>query len=318
MSHLQFKSYLTEAFNRPAPWLERLKPTLWGRIGNYEDLMHHNYFAISRNEGVDTEIGVQRGNAGRKYHSGYGVPIQSGEQMEKWVQEKVSPFLVPQGMLYIPGIQAHIFRVSFGHAFVWGGNKGSEIRQLVTADGKRIYELSFARLMFPVHLDKIEGHYYWSDEHIADWDTSNDFVDNDVGDLNPRQSIGVFGTVIEIAKHFTRRPDFGGMLFGRKQDAKSARGRIYGGLAQRVGASIGLKSYDFPQGDRHFEEVGGPSTDTVLVVKNKTIYDQCVAIADEASRAQRGVDSMVAGLQAYGASLNTPKPKPKPVQQIKY
>ena len=315
MSHLQFKSYLTEAFNRPAPWLERLKPTLWGRIGKYEDLMHHNYFAISRNEGVDTEIGVQRGNAGRKYHSGYGVPVQSGEQMEKWVQEKVLPKL-DGGSLH--QIQAHIFRVSFGHAFVWGGNKGSELRQLLTADGKRIYELSFARLMFPVHLDKIGGHYYWSDEHIADWDTSNDFVDNDVGDLNPRQSIGVFGTVIEIAKHFTRRPDFGGLLFGRKQDAKSSRGRIYGGLAQRVGASIGLKSYDFPQGDRHFSDMGGPSTDTVLVVKNKTIYDECVSIADEASRAQRGVDSMVAGLQAYGASLNTPKPKPKPVQQIKY
>ena len=105
-------------------------------------------------------------------------------------------------------------------------------------------------------------------------------------------------------------------LFGRKEDAKSGRGRIYGGLAQRVGASIGLKSYEFPQGDRHFSEMGGPSTDTVLVVKNKAVYDECVAIADEASRAQRGVDSMVAGLQAYGASLN--KPKPKPIQQIKY
>ena len=316
MSRLQFKSYLTEAFTRPAPWLELTKPTIWGRVGKYEDLMHHRYFAVSRNEGLDTEIGVDKGNAGRKYHSGYGVPVTSGEQMDKWVQEKVSPLLIPQGMLYLPSIQAHIFRVSFGHAFVWGENKGSEIRPLVTADGKRIYELSFARLVFPVHLDKISGHYYWSDEHIADWNTSNDFVDNDVGDLNPRQSIGVFGTVIEIAKAFTRRSDFGGLLFGRKQDAKSSRGRIYGGLAQRVGASIGLKSYEFPQGDRHFSDMGGPSTDTVLVVKSKSIYDECVAIADEASRAQRGVDSMVAGLQAYGASLN--KPKYKPIQQIKY
>jgi len=314
MSQLQFKSYLTEAFTRPAPWVERIKSTSWGRVGVHEDLMHHRYFAISRNEGLDTEIGVQRGNSVQKYHSGYGVPVTSGEQMEKWVQEKVSPLLQSRDIPNLAYVQAHIFRVSFGHAFVWGENKGSEIRPLVTRDGKRVYELSFSRLMFPVNLQQISGHYYWSDEHIADWNTSNDFVDNDVGDLNPRQSIGVFGTVIEIAKAFTRRPDFGGMLFGRKEDAKSARGRIYGGLAQRGGAAIWVKSYDFPQGDRHFSEMGGPSTDTVLVVKSKAVYDECVAIADEASRVQRGVDSMVAGLQAYGASLN----KPKPIQQIKY
>jgi hypothetical protein len=193
---------------------------------------------------------------------------------------------------------------------VWGENKGTEIAELVTSGGKRIYELAFARMIFPLHLQEISGDYYWSDESMNEWDTSNDFADNDTGDLNPRQTLSVFGTVIEIAKQFTTRPDFGGLLFGRKQEAKAARGRIYSGLAQRVGASIGLKSYDFPQGDRNFEDMGGPSIGTVLVVKNKNIYDECVAIAAEASRLQRSENSMYAGLRAYGASLNTPKPKP--------
>jgi len=312
MSQLQFKSYLTEAFNRHAPWAKRLHPVSWGNIGKYADLMHHNYFAISRNEGLDSDISsdIDRSNSGNtRYYGGYGVPVRSGKRMNRWVQEKVLPKL-DGGSLH--QIHAHIFRVSFGHAFVWGENKGSEIRQLLTADGKRIYELSFSRLMFPVHLQEINGDYYWSDESMGEWDTSNDFVDNDMGDLNPRQTISVFGTVIEIAKAFTTRSDFGGLLFGRKQQAKAARGRIYGGLAQRVGASIGLKSYDFPQGDRHFEEMGGPSTDTVLVVKNKNIYDECVEIAAEASKTQRGRDAVAAGLKAYGASLS----RPKPVQRL--
>jgi hypothetical protein len=284
---IDFRSYLTEAFNRPAPWAERVKPVSWGRVGKYADMMQNNYFAVCLNDGLDSQIGGERDGSRTKYHSGYGIPVRSGKQMNKWVEEKVLPKMDDGSLHLLRQIQAHIFRVSFGHSFIWGMNRGTEIRELVTSGGKRIYELAFSRLYFPVHLQKIDEDYYWSDESMGEWNTSNNFTDNDMGDLNPRQTISVFGTVIEIAKQFTARSDFGGLLFGRKQEAKSARGRIYGGLAQRVGASIGLKSYDFPQGDRHFEEMGGPSADTVLVVKNKNIYDECVVIANEASEAQR-------------------------------
>lgn len=307
---IDFRSYLTEAFNRPAPWAERVKPISWGRVGKYDDLMRNNYFAVCRNDGLDSQIGGERDGSKTKYHSGYGIPMRSGKQMNKWVEEKVLPKLDGGSLHSLHQIQAHIFRVSFGHSFIWGMNKGTEIQELVTSGGKRIYELAFSRLYYPVHLQKIDEDYYWSDESMGEWDISNLFTDNDMGDLNPRQTIAVFGTVIEIAKQFTTRPDFGGLLFGRKQQAKAARGRIYGGLAQRVGASIGLKSYDFPQGDRHFEDMGGYSTDTVLVVKNKNIYDECVAIATEAAEAQRGQNAVVAGLKTYAASLDKPKPKP--------
>ena len=310
MSQLQFKSYLTEAFNRPAPWAQRLHSVSWGYVGRYDDRMWNNYFAVCREDGLDSDINsdIDRSNSGgTRFHSGYGVPVRSGKQMNKWVQEKVLPKLDGRSLHQI---QAHIFRVSFGHSYIWGENKGREIRELVTSDGKRIYELAFARMSFPVHLQEINGDYYWSDESMGEWDTSDYFVDNDMGDLNPRQAISVFGTVIEIAKAFTKRSNFGGLLFGRKQQAKAARGRIYGGLAQRVGASIGLKSYDFPQGDRHFEEMGGPSTDTVLVVKDKNIYDECVAIAAEASKAHRA------------AAISRPKPvglrPPADDKKIKY
>jgi hypothetical protein len=264
---------------------------------------------VCRENGLDVDISGKVVSGNTKYYGGYGVPMKVGKQMNQWVQEQVLPKLNGRSLHQI---QANLFRVSFGHSFVWGENKGTEIAELVTSDGKRIYELAFARMIFPLHLQQINGDYYWSDDSMKEWDTSNDFVDNDMGDLNPRQAISVFGTVIEIAKQFTTRPDFGGLLFGRKQGAKAARGRIYSGLAQRVGASIGLKSYDFPQGDRNFEEMGGPSTGTILVVKNKNIYDECVAIASEASRLQRSRNSMYAGLQAYGASERKPS-KPKPV-----
>ena len=322
MSQLQFKSYLTEAFNRPAPWAQRLHSVSWGYVGRYDDRMWNNYFAVCREDGLDSDISsdIDRSNSGgTRFHSGYGVPVRSGKQMNRWVQEQVLPKLDGRSLHQI---QAHIFRVSFGHSYIWGENKGREIRELVTSDGKRIYELAFARMPFPVHLQEINGDYYWSDESMGEWDTSDYFVDNDMGDLNPRQAISVFGTVIEVAKAFTKRSNFGGLLFGRKQQAKAARGRIYGGLAQRVGASIGLKSYDFPHGDRHFSEMGGPSTDTVLVVKNKNIYDECVEIAAEASKAQRERNAVAAGLQAYGASFSRPKPvglrPPADDRKIKY
>jgi hypothetical protein len=324
MSHAQFKSYLAESLDRPAPYLAMREKVMWGWFGvgqnRFPDMAQNYFFMVPKTLDIEANIRGQsiktQNTPYGKIKGGYGVPMFKGPALNKWAEERVDGKFfrdrqqVGSVKLNKFGVEAYIFRVTFLTGAVFGGNKGPEARQL---DG--IYELAFSRYQYPVQLYSLDGEFAWDALSYTDLQTSNEFVDNDMSDLDPRQVLSVFSTVTTIAREWAKGRDVRGLMFGRKVGASTARDRIYGGLARRIGGSIGMKTYDFPQGNRAgVDGIPDDSTGTFLVVKNKGDYDAAVAAAEAATRDHVGQKAVVSGLQAWAASLN----KPKPIQQIKY
>jgi len=71
-------------------------------------------------------------------------------------------------------------------------------------------------------------------------------TDDDLGGRDTKHSVKVFGTIIQIVRHFIQTTKPFGVYWGTKQGARPVRSQIYNGIAKRLTSEFQAKVVSIP------------------------------------------------------------------------
>lgn len=216
-----FKSYITELFDRKVPV----------RNSSTGDTSWAYRFILMEN-------------------GGRLVVAPEGKELEAWVNDKLRESGIPEpkripteelsgivkkafnpATLKVMAYTVGFFNIKFEKAY-------NELELMSDGDiRKGVWELDFSmrEAELSVHTRGrigITGRYYW------EWDAG---TDDDINQFSGADAAMILGAVTDAAKDFVRQKKPRGLIFGTKETANPARGRIYKAIAKQAASKTGGK-----------------------------------------------------------------------------
>lgn len=219
-----FKSHLTELFDTANPWNK-----VQGGSGS-SNWKYRFFFGNVKGTYLPCPWG---GEGLRKFFETNGVEIKQGKGTTPIVNGFTTNI---RGLAYtvdftkLDRIGGHLYQKLMMNSHGYG-----DTNLMKSIFLNEVYEMSF--ILHPALLKK--GGKFSSPEFPWYWDyDASTGTDDDEARYKGRVAINVFGSVINIARHFINEAKPMGILFGTKDTASPARSAIYSGMARQSGAKV--------------------------------------------------------------------------------